>query len=302
MPKPGPNSGSPNDTKRPENTREEALSPGLYIVATPIGNLRDITLRALDILKSADLIACEDTRHTRTLLSHYGINKTLVAYHDHSGTGKRDRILEKVQQGGAVALVSDAGTPLISDPGFKLVRDAVEHGLRVIPIPGASSILAGLVGTGAPTDAFSFAGFPPQKQKARRDFYAKWALVHSTLIFFESSRRLPQSLADMLTELGERRVTVARELTKLHEEFRSGTISELSAHYQEHGTPKGEVVLILAPPENNLTVSEDDIDTCVQALLEDGLSVRDAADQAASKLHIKKRDAYQRALALSQPS
>lgn len=284
------------------------LAAGLYVVATPIGNLRDITLRALDTLTSVDLIACEDTRHTRNLLSHYGINKTLIAYHDHSGPSKRGKILEKIQQGGSVALVSDAGTPLVSDPGYKLVRDAVEQGLPVIPIPGASSILAGLIGSGTATDAFCFAGFPPQKQKARCDFFTKWARVPTTLIFLESAKRLPQSLSDLAKTLATtqaaasegRRVTVARELTKLHEEFRHGLASDLAAFYEENGAPKGEVVLILDPPAADANASDEEIDTFLQSLLDDGASVRDASDQAAEMLRIKKREAYQRALALSR--
>lgn len=291
-------------SKAGEQTVNETapLPPALYIVATPIGNLRDITLRALDVLQAADVIACEDTRTTGKLLSHYGLSKALTAYHDHSDPGRRDALLDRVRQGQAVALVSDAGTPLISDPGFKLVRRAWEDGVRVVPIPGPSSILGALSASGAPTDAFLFAGFPPPKTKARRDFLARWAETPASLIFLESAKRLPASLTDMAAALGDRRAVMAREVTKLFEEFRAGPLTQLAAHYAAEGPPKGEVVLIVDPPAERTEAGPEEIDQRLQDALAAGLSTRDAADRVSGETGAKRRTVYQRALALAAPS
>ncbi|MDJ0684288.1 MAG: 16S rRNA (cytidine(1402)-2'-O)-methyltransferase [Alphaproteobacteria bacterium] len=301
----GPDPGAKSGAKSTAGARpiEETapLPPALYIVATPIGNLRDITLRAIDILRAADLIACEDTRTTARLLSHYGLSKALTAYHDHSDPRRRDALLDRVRQGQAVALVSDAGTPLISDPGFKLVRQAWEDGVRVVPIPGPSSILGALSASGAPTDAFLFAGFPPTKTKARRDFLARWADTPASLIFLESAKRLPACLADMAAVLGDRRAVMAREVTKLFEEFRSSPLAQLAAHYAAEGPPKGEVVLIVDPPVQASQADPEEIDRQLRDALAAGLSTRDAADRVAGETGAKRRTVYQRALALAAP-
>ncbi|WP_425407035.1 16S rRNA (cytidine(1402)-2'-O)-methyltransferase [Hwanghaeella sp.] len=278
---------------------EPSLPPGLYIVATPIGNLRDITLRALDVLKAADVIACEDTRTSRTLLSHYGINTATVPYHDHSDSRRRDALLDRVAAGEAVALVSDAGTPLISDPGFKLVREAREKGLRVEPVPGASSVLAALCASGSPTDRFLFAGFLPTKTKARREVFAELGATRATLVFMESAKRLPSSLADMAAGLGNRRAVVAREITKLHETFRDGLLPDLAAAYAEEGPPRGEVVIVVDPPGEAEAPSGEAVDALLQEAFAAGDSTRDAADRVAAETGLPRRQVYQRALALS---
>lgn len=275
------------------------LAPGLYIVATPIGNLRDITLRALDTLKAADVIACEDTRTSKTLLAHYGINTATVPYHDHSDSRRRDALLDRVAAGEAVALVSDAGTPLISDPGFKLVRAARERGLRVEPVPGPSSTLAALCAAGAPTDRFLFAGFPPTKTKARREVFAELATTRATLVFMESAKRLPASLAEMAVVLGDRRAVVAREITKLHETFRQGSLTELAEAYGAEGPPRGEVVVVIDPPGEAQGPTEEELDAQLKEALAAGDSTRDAADRVAADTGLPRRQVYQRALALS---
>ena len=277
------------------------LPAGLYIVATPIGNLRDITLRALDVLKAADVIACEDTRTSRTLLAHYGINTATVPYHDHSDSRRRDALLDRVENGEAVALVSDAGTPLISDPGFKLVRAARERGLRVEPLPGASSVLAGLSASGSPTDRFLFAGFLPTKTKARREVFAELGSVRATLVFMESAKRLPASIADMAAGLGDRRAVVAREITKLHETFRDGPLPDLAAAYAAEGPPRGEVVIVVDPPGEAEAPSEEAVDALLREALAAGDSTRDAADRVAAETGLPRRQVYQRALAVARP-
>ncbi len=222
--------------------------PGLYIVATPIGNLRDITLRALDALNAADLIVCEDTRVSGKLLSHYGISKPTLSYNDHNGPERRPKIMAALTEGKCVALVSDAGTPLVSDPGYKLVREAIERGFYVTTLPGASSVLSALCLSGLPTDRFLFAGFLPAKKEACRKAIQTLANVPSTLVLFESARRLPETLALLQEVLGNREAAVVREITKLYEESRRGTLQELHAHYEKAGAPKGEVVIVVGPP------------------------------------------------------
>ncbi len=288
------------DKKSSGGAAPEPLSPGLYIVATPIGNLRDITLRALDVLRGASLVACEDTRTTRTLLSHYGINTAMTAYHDHSDDKRRDALLDKVADGAAVALVSDAGTPLISDPGYKLVREARARGLRVEPIPGPSSVLAALSAAGAPTDRFLFAGFPPPKSKARREALAELSEARATLVFLESPKRLAASLADMAAVFGGRRAVVARELTKLYEEFRDGPLPDLAAHYEEVGAPKGELVVVVDPPAARTAAAPEEVDALLRDMLNGGASVRDAADTVSTATGLPRRKVYQAALALAK--
>jgi 16S rRNA (cytidine1402-2'-O)-methyltransferase len=269
--------------------------PGLYVVATPIGNLRDITLRALDILGGASRVYAEDTRVARKLLDAYGLKPKLTAYHDHSAEGARAEILDALAAGESVALISDAGTPLVSDPGFKLARAAIEAGHKVIPIPGASAPLAALVASGLPSDRFLFAGFLPNKQHARRAALAKLAEIDATLILFESGPRLAESLADMAEAFGSRAGVVARELTKMFEEVRRAPLDELAAHYAQAGGPKGEIVVLIAPPPEPAEASADELDAFLREALT-RLSVKEAASEAADKLNVQRRTAYARAL------
>lgn len=230
----------------PENVPAEALSPGLYIVATPIGNLGDITLRALDVLRKSHLIACEDTRVTGRLLKAHDITTRMQRYDDHASAETRARLLERARRE-AVALVSDAGTPLVSDPGYRLVREARAGGIAVTTIPGACAAVAGLTVSGLPNDRFLFAGFLPVKDKARADVLEELARVPATLVFYETGPRLERSLRAIARLWPEREVAVARELTKLHEECRTGSAEALASHYADH-PPKGEIVLLVGPP------------------------------------------------------
>lgn len=270
--------------------------PGLYVVATPIGNLRDITLRALDILGGVNRVYAEDTRVARKLLDAYGLKPKLAAYHDHSSEGARDEIIAALEAGESVALISDAGTPLVSDPGFKLARAVIEAGHRVFPIPGASALLAGLVTSGLPSDRFLFAGFLSAKQHARREALAELGDVDATLIFYESGPRLADSLADMAEVLGARPAAVARELTKMFEETRRDTLDALAAHYAEAGGPKGEIVVLIGPPLPKGEVSDEALDAFLLKALPRG--VKEAASEAARDLGVPRKRAYARALDL----
>jgi 16S rRNA (cytidine1402-2'-O)-methyltransferase len=273
--------------------------PGLYIVATPIGNMDDITLRALDLLAGVDRIACEDTRHTRRLLERHGIETRLLPYHEHNAEHMRPAIMARLTHGESLALVSDAGTPLISDPGYKLVRKAIASGIYVTALPGPSAALMALTLSGLPSDKFMYAGFLPPKSGARRKALGELAAIDATLILFESPRRLAASLADMVDTLGERDIAVAREMTKLHEEFVRGDLAGLAAHYAEIGAPKGEVVVIVGPPvSNGQDLSDDVIDARLAELLQSA-SVRDAAAQLAAETGLARRDLYARAVRLS---
>src|SRR5258707_226248 len=234
-----------------------ALPPGLYLVATPIGNLGDITLRALETLAAADLIACEDTRVTARLLDRYGIRTPLTPYHDHNAQAARPKILARIRDGGAVALVSDAGTPLISDPGYRLVCAAQDAGAAVTAIPGASAVLAALGVAGLPTDRFFFEGFLPPKEAARRKRIAALAGIPATLVLFESGPRLAAALADLAHGLGPRAAAVCRELTKLHEEVRRGDLEPLARDYTGDAETRGEIVIVIAPPADEETPAED---------------------------------------------
>ena len=283
-----------------ETIQSEKVSkpdPGLYIVATPIGNLRDVTLRALDILRAADVIACEDTRITGRLLKAYGIETASIPYHDHNAARARPGLIKRLERGEIVALVSDAGTPLVSDPGFKLVEACAEAGIAVYAAPGASALLAGLGVAGLPTDRFYFAGFLPPKQAARRKALREIAAVPGTLVIYESARRLAASLTDMAAVLGDRRASVARELTKRFEEVVRGSLTMLAARYAESGPPKGEIVVIVAPPVPP-EIGEEMIDRALTAALE-RQSVKDAARDVAAALGLPRRRLYERALALS---
>ncbi|MCK0197466.1 16S rRNA (cytidine(1402)-2'-O)-methyltransferase [Ancylobacter sp. 6x-1] len=273
----------------------ERLSPGLHVVATPIGNLGDITLRALGTLAGADVVACEDTRITRRLFDRYGIATPLVAYHEHNAESMRPRLMARIAEGAAVALVSDAGTPLVSDPGFKLVGAAIDAGYRVFPLPGASASLAALVAAGLPTDRFFFEGFLPPKSGARRSRIAELKALPATLVLYETGPRLAESLADLASGLGPRPAAVCRELTKAFEEVRRAALPDLAAHYETAGAPKGEIVLVIGPPEEAVA-SDDEIDAALNEALRT-LSVKDAAAAVSAATGRPRREVYARALA-----
>ena len=279
--------------------RSSKPTAGLYIVATPIGNAADITLRALDTLKRAHAIACEDTRVTSKLMGIHGVTTPLVSYHEHNAERMRPVLINRMQAGETVALVSDAGTPLVSDPGYKLVRACVEAGVPVTALPGPSAVLTGLVLSGLPSDRFLFAGFLPNKSAARRTALGELAAVPATLIFYESAQRLADSLSDMAAVLGPREAAMARELTKLYEEVRRGPLPDLAAHYEQAGPPKGEVVIIVAPPGAEAEAQAVDVDTALRDAL-GRLSVRDAAAEVALMTGRPKREVYARALELSR--
>lgn len=273
------------------------LAPGLYIVSTPIGHLRDITIRALQTLAAADLVACEDTRVTRVLTGHYGISVPLTAYHEHNAAEQRPRLLEALAAGRSIALVSDAGTPLISDPGYRLVAEVTAAGHAVIPIPGPSAILAGLVAAALPTDAFLFAGFLPTRTVGRRKRIAALANVPATLVFYESPHRTAETLADLAATLGEGRpATLARELTKAFETHRRGTLGSLASELAAEPTPKGEIVIMVGPP-GAAAPEQEDVDALLARLVAEH-PVKEAAQQAAAATGLPRRDLYQRALAL----
>ncbi|MBE1205823.1 16S rRNA (cytidine(1402)-2'-O)-methyltransferase [Aminobacter carboxidus] len=276
------------------------LVPALYLVATPIGNLGDITLRALETLAAADHVACEDTRVTRVLLDRYGIRQRPTAYHEHNATEAGPRLIEALENGRSVALVSDAGTPLVSDPGFRLVGQAQERGIRVVPIPGASAVLAALTASGLPSDAFFFAGFLPVKDGQKRTRLEEVKAVPGTLIFFESPRRLADTLEAMADVLGARQAAIGRELTKTFEEIRTGTLAELAAHYAEADTPKGEVVICVAPPEER-TETADDVDKLLLSLAKE-MPASKAAAEAARMTGGQKPALYRRLLELREGS
>ncbi|MGE5267540.1 MAG: 16S rRNA (cytidine(1402)-2'-O)-methyltransferase [Deltaproteobacteria bacterium] len=265
------------------------LPPGLYIVATPIGNLADITLRALAALARADVIYCEDTRHSRHLLAHFGISRPLRPYHEHNADEQRPRILADLSRQSRIALISDAGTPLISDPGYKLVRDCIAQGHAVTTMPGASAILTSLAVAGLPTDTFMFAGFLPPRTGARQSRIAELAAVPATLVFFEAPTRLAGALSDLASGLGNRPAVVARELTKLHEEVARGTLSSLAAAFSE-APPKGEIVILVAAPEDQDVSDERITDALAQAL--EHMSLRDAAKVVADRFSVPKARVY----------
>ena len=269
------------------------LQPGLYIVATPIGNLGDITMRSADVLSRCDLVACEDTRVTGKLLKHLGLHKKMWRYDDHSDEAARERLIEAMRVQ-AVVLVSDAGTPLISDPGYRLVRRAREEGLMVTSLPGACAAVMGLTLSGLPNDRFLFAGFLPVKEKARADMLAELAGIPATLIFYETPPRLLKALEAIGTALPGREVSVARELTKLHEECRTGSAIALADHYAAH-PPKGEIVLLVGPPGE--AAAEFDIDALLVAALETDKPSQAAAQVANATGHDRK-ELYARAMEL----
>jgi len=276
--------------------RSGSLEPGLYVVATPIGNLADISLRALKTLAAADLIACEDTRNTGKLLKHFAINTKMTPYHEHNADRAGPKLISALLDNKTVALVSDAGTPLISDPGYKLVGKAREENIPVIPIPGACAPMAALVASGLQTDNFLFAGFLPSKELARQKRLKELAELETTLVLFESPNRLQASISDMIKIMGgQRRAAICRELTKLHEEILTDSLDELAKEYKERRV-RGEIVIVIGPP---LARDIVDIDGLLSELLET-MSVSRAAAEAASLTGKAKRDLYQRALSLAE--
>ncbi|HEY0291731.1 MAG TPA: 16S rRNA (cytidine(1402)-2'-O)-methyltransferase [Hansschlegelia sp.] len=276
-----------------------ALQPGLHVVATPIGALADITLRALETLAGAELVLCEDTRVTRKLVSHYGISTPLSAYHEHNAAEMRPKVLARLSQGGRIALVSDAGTPLVSDPGFKLVRDAVEAGAFVTTAPGASAVMAALVVSGLPTDRFFFEGFLPPKTHARQGRVAELSRIPATLVLFESGPRLAESLADLAAGLGPRPAAIAREMTKRFEQVRRGSLAELAAALAGEPAPKGEIALVIAPPAAEAPTAAEDVDALLTAALA-RVSVKDAVSEVSSASGVARREVYARALELTK--
>ncbi|MFV0280449.1 MAG: 16S rRNA (cytidine(1402)-2'-O)-methyltransferase [Rhodoblastus sp.] len=278
----------------------ERIAPGLHVVATPIGNLRDITLRALSTLAAAEAVIAEDTRVTRTLLAHYGIATPLIAYHEHNAHVVRPQLLARLSGGAALALVSDAGTPLVSDPGFKLVAEAVAKGVSITSVPGASAVLAALVVAGLPTDRFFFEGFLPSRSAARRVRLAELAAIPGTLVFFESARRIAETLADCAAVLGAREAAVARELTKHFENVRRGPLGALAREIAAGEPLRGEIVLLIGPPaEDAAEVSDASLDERLRASMTKN-SVKDAAAIVAGETGQPRRRVYARALQLAR--
>ncbi|MSO73379.1 MAG: 16S rRNA (cytidine(1402)-2'-O)-methyltransferase [Rhodospirillaceae bacterium] len=274
------------------------LPAGLYVVATPIGNLGDLSTRAAETLRGASVIACEDTRVTGGLLQRFGIATPMTPYHDHNAERVRPALLARLTAGESVALVSDAGTPLISDPGYKLVRACADGGIAVIPIPGPSAILAALTVAALPTDRVFFAGFLPAKTAARRTAISELKSLRATLVFYESTQRLADSLADLAAVLGPRPAAVCRELTKLHEEVRRGNLVDLADTFAREGPPKGEAVLVVDGADGTQDIAADLDETLRHALAT--MSVRDAAATVAEALQLPRRSVYARALELSR--
>jgi 16S rRNA (cytidine1402-2'-O)-methyltransferase len=271
----------------------------LYLVATPIGNLEDITFRAVRILKEADLIACEDTRQTQKLLNHYDIKKRLVSYHEHNEHERAPELIAELEKGSSVALVSDAGTPLLSDPGSRLVNLCIERGIPVVPIPGANSLLAALSASGLPCEKFTFGGFLPARQGERRRALANFAGLPNTLVFFEAPHRIAATLRDATEILGPRPAAIARELTKIHEEFIRGSLRELSEQFATRRM-KGELTLVIGPPLPDVKpagANKDSIRERVEMLIKsEGMDRKAALKQAAREMGIPRREAYKKLL------
>ncbi len=273
------------------------LPPALHLVATPIGNLADITIRALETIAAADILACEDTRVSRILLDRYGIRHRPLAYHEHNAATVGPRLIEAVKAGSSVALISDAGTPLVSDPGFRLVEEALAAGVRVIPIPGPSAVLAALTASGLPSETFLFAGFLPVKAGQRTARLTELRDVPATTIFFESPRRVADTLAAMAAVFGDRPAAVARELTKTFEEMRTGRLADLARAYGEADAPKGEIVVCVGPPEKVAASEPADVDRLLLALAAEMPASR-AAAEAARMTGGRKPDLFRRLLEL----
>lgn len=271
----------------------------LYLVATPIGNLADITHRAVQVLKDVDLIACEDTRHTHKLLQHYGITTKTISYHEHNEQQRAAELIDRLKQGSDIAVVSDAGTPSISDPGFRLVRAAIDSEVPVVPVPGPSALISALIAAGLPTDEFFFAGFLPSRANARRARLNELRSVPGTLIFYEAPHRLASMLKDAYETLGEREAVVARELTKLHEEIRRGRLSDLATHYATEENPRGEIVILI--DRNVIGDTARETNSSLAALVDqfeqDGLDHRAALKKAARELGLSRAEAYRKLVA-----
>ncbi|MEO8126362.1 MAG: 16S rRNA (cytidine(1402)-2'-O)-methyltransferase [Bryobacteraceae bacterium] len=263
----------------------------LYLVATPIGNLEDITFRAVRVLKEADLIACEDTRHTRGLLDHHGIDRPTISYHDHNEAGRTPELIDRLKNGQSIAIVSDAGTPLISDPGYRLVHQALAEGIPVVPIPGPSAILAALTASGLPTDAFHFGGFLPAKTSQRRKALEAVRGMTCSLVFYETPHRILEALEDVTAVLGARPVVLTRELTKMHEEFLRGTAAEVLAKLRERPSIKGEMTLVIGKPVA-VEASGVPIADAVNALIDGGMPRMDAMKAIARERGLSKREVY----------
>jgi 16S rRNA (cytidine1402-2'-O)-methyltransferase len=300
MSSPPPAPRQPSYTAFGLKAEAEPLAPGLHIVATPIGNLRDISFRALATLAAADAVLAEDTRTSKTLLAHYGISTPLYPYHEHNAEQMRPKILGRLREGGRLALISDAGTPLVSDPGYKLVAEVVAEGLPVTGIPGPSAVLAALVLAGLPTDRFFFEGFLPPKAAARRGRLTELAAIPGTLVFFESPRRLAEMLSDAAAVLGPRPAAVARELTKFYESVRRGPLAELAAHYAADEEPRGEIVVIIGPPGATELVSAGDAVTEKLQTALATVSLKEAVAQVAAETGQPRRKVYARALELTR--
>ena len=276
-------------------TKPLKLKSGLYVTATPIGNLGDMTERAKQVLSSVDIIACEDKRVSGILMQRFGIKTPMFPYHDHNGDAARPKIIERIVAGQSVALISDAGSPLVSDPGYKLVDELRRQNLGVFAVPGASSPIAALMVAGLPSDRFMFLGFLPNKEKAREKTLAEVKNTPTTLIFFESSKRVDKSFMAMAKVLGEdRQAAVCREITKLYEEVRRGSLADLAQQYAEGEAPKGEIVIVVAPPEDK-TTAVGDLEEAVRFALET-LSVKEAASAVAFMMNVPRKKAYQMAL------
>lgn len=276
-----------------------SLGAGLYLVPTPIGNLGDMTLRALHTLAGADLIACEDTRVSRKLLEHFGIATATVSYHDHNAAAVRPALLERIADGAAIALISDAGTPAISDPGYKLVREAQDAALPVTVLPGPSSVLTALTASGLPTDRFLFEGFLPAKAGRRQSRIAELARIPASLVLFESGSRIAAALSELAAVLGEREAAICRELTKLHEEVRRAPLPVLAAHYAGEAETRGEFVIVVAPPDESEALQADDVDALIRAALA-RVSVKEAVGEIVAATGLPRRDVYRRALELAK--
>src|SRR5437762_958989 len=273
--------------------------PGmLYIIATPIGNLEDITQRALRILGEVDLIACEDTRHTRKLLNHFGINKTTISYHEHNERERAAELCDLLEGGKNLGLVSDAGTPLINDPGFRIVQAAIERGISVVSVPGPSAVVTALAASGLPTDTFFFGGFLPARASARRAKLEQVLAFPGTLVFYEAPHRIAKTLKDALNVLGDRAAAVGRELTKIHEEFVRGKLSELAKHFSENRPVRGEIVLMISGAHPDQAPSTSATNTSVQLMErvrffeQQGLNSKDALKTAGRELGLKRGEAY----------
>ncbi|SFZ84998.1 16S rRNA (cytidine1402-2'-O)-methyltransferase [Devosia enhydra] len=292
--------GTPEPSYHVAGQKLAATRPqqGLYVVATPIGNLADITIRALGVLAGADLVLCEDTRHSATLLDHYGIRTPRRALHEHNEHARIGEVIDRLGQGAAIALISDAGTPLLSDPGFPLVRAVREAGLPVFAVPGASALLSALSVAGLPTDAFGFFGFLPARQAARRKALAQEAERRDTLVYYESPRRLAETLADMAESFGaDREAAVALELTKRFERVERGTLADLAARFAE-GETRGEAVVLVAGAPERVVAEADWQEALAEAL--EAQSVRDAVDAVAARFGLKRKEVYDAALALRE--